>query len=310
MKKYVGRVLMLGIAAGMLIAMAAGCSVSNQMDDVVAFAADKGATVRINPDGSASILYLPDEGYDFDDWDDMAGVAIDEYYVAGVKSDGTVLLTGQNLPNVDDWHDIKMVDFIGLGICGLTANGTIVYKIYEAVDPSSESVMEKLDALDEISDWKHIVFLDASPMIILGVRSDGMVECVAAYTPEIEAPIETWKEITSVSAAKMSAAALTKSGEVLWAGIDTTGVQPSDGWKVTDTIVLDELEGAVKICNGQWFTAGLMPDGTVRTVQTCQKQWNVDYRSLDGEEDAVDIYCTEWMLYILKGDGTVLAGGA
>jgi hypothetical protein len=170
--------------------------------------------------------------------------------------------------------------------------------------------MEKLDALDEILDWKHIVFLDASPMVILGVQSDGKVECVAAYTPEIEEPIETWEDIIAASAAQMSVAALTKSGEVLWAGVDTTGIKPSDGWKVTDTIVLDELEGAVKICNGQWFTAGLMPDGTVRTVQTCAKQWYVKYRSLGGEEDAVDIYCTESMLYILKEDGTVLAGAA
>ncbi len=81
----------------------------------------------------------------------------------------------------------------------------------------------------------------------------------------------------------------------------------------------EQLNGAVKICAGEVFTAGLMPDGTLRVV--CGGDYEeaildapdevefIDLPALDNTKDVLDINSTGDVLIVLKKDGTVLTGG-
>jgi hypothetical protein len=94
----------------------------------------------------------------------------------------------------------------------------------------------------------------------------------------------------------------------------------------------EDMKGAVKVCIGQTFIAGLMPDNTVRVriteiynyplieglpmgnisreeYEEIQKLLTDDFKLINNAKDIVDINSYEDCLIALKKDGTLLVAG-
>ena len=156
------------------------CNVSNWRD-IVAISAGPFISVGLRKDGSVvatgwSIRSNPER--EVANWRDIvavyAGMAVDtspqfalgqqlagnHWYIAGLKSDGTVLTTGGYFQNeISGWNDIVALALTNETITGLRSDGTVVAAGLRAVGVTS---------------WRDIVAISSADLLnIMGVRKDG-----------------------------------------------------------------------------------------------------------------------------------------
>ena len=245
----------------------------------------------------------PADIYDFSNWEDLVSISTDGGNAGAIKKDGTVIVTGYNeygACNVGDWKDIVMLD-LGLVTVGLKKDGTVVTTGHQI----AELPLNGNRLRDEAQTWKNIVHIEASSFTIIGVKSNGRVECIASYFTELEDQVHKWRNIKTASTSSNMIAGVTFDGKVLVA----PGRMLEDA--ITDKALerLDELEGAVEVFVSQSYVAGLLPDGTLRIVNLIETIHDESIEKLDGTTDVVDINSRRNELFVLKEDGTVLFGG-
>lgn len=283
--------------------------------------------ISIDSLGEINIWGKPDDNYDFSNWNDIKSVFMGYDYAAGVKKDGTVVITGNNEQDIDlsEWENISMVAFAGYHILGLKDDGTIVYKSLP-YDISTDSFLERESkVINKVKDWRGISYLCAGYLSIIGITNSGEVVIAASeeLLSDIEEKLSKWKSVEYVDARYDTIVGLTCTGDVLVA-------HPS----ILEFILgdynepFDDLKGAIKICLGDTFVAGLMPDGTLKVRLTHyyglrptkklskqerkklheenQKQLPSIFKALNNSKDVIDINSIEDCLMVLKKDGTVL----
>lgn len=251
---------------------------------------------------------------DFSNWDHIKSVSSDGLYLGGIRENGTAVVTyftGDDL-DVSNWDDISMLEFTIFSAYGLKNDGTI---ISSTMNTENENEIDK-----KVSSWTDIAWIDTDYTGIVGVKKDGTVLVALDYFTDsadkkLKRKLSKWTNIRmaeiSGSLDRIRVVGLNNNGEILEAQFEDIRKYQLDS--------CISLNGAVKICAGDIFTAGLMPDGTLRVV--CGDDYEsiiagnsgeieyYDLLTLDNTKDVLDINSSGDMLIVLKKNGTVLMGG-
>ena len=220
------------------------------------------------------------------EWTDIVSIAAGEYFTAGLKKDGTVLVTGKcytyeqekftdarRKKQVAGWTDIVAISRAPRGPMGLKSDGTVVAAGYDT------------------SKWKNIVKIAGSDSHIVGLKSDGTVVVIGGDFGQ--AKVQNWKDIVDIAAGWNTTVGLKKDGTVVAVGFNEDGACNTK-----------EIKNIVAI-SASYHTTCLKVDGTVEAVG--YNHW--------GEcdiSDWTDIIAISNMLYstlALKKDGSVVVAG-
>ncbi len=238
-------------------------------------AVEKNGTIISNDEDTTSDVYK---------WRDIVGISSGYSHTVGLKSDGTVVATGNDFSNqckVDDWEDIVAISAGEYHTVGLKKDGTVV-----AVGDNSAGQCD-------IEDWQDIVAISAGDEHTVGLKKDGTVVAVGnnAYG---QCNVDDWQDIVAISAGGEHTVGLKSDCTVITAGTNFDGQREVDDWK-----------NIMAITAGNYYTVGLKKDGTVIAVGD-----NSDGQcDIEDWKDIVAIYAGDNCTIGLKSDGTVVAVG-
>ena len=258
----------------------------------------------------------------FELWNEIAvrnTVAAGYSFTIGLKSDGTVVATGDNYYrqcNVSNWTDIVAVAAGNYHTVGLKSDGTVVAAGYNS------------NGQCNVSKWTDIVAVAAGEEHTIGLKSDGTV-VAAGNNNQGQRSVSEWTDIVAVAAGSVHTIGLRSDGTVVAAGSDSFGQCNVSSWtdivavaagnyhtiglKSDGTVVAAGSSNSMKIDVSDWTdivavaaggsdTAGLKSDGTVVTDarRTGVSDWT----------DIVAVAAGGFNFTIgLKSDGTVVAAG-
>ncbi len=126
-----------------------------------------------------------------DEWNHLVAFDDGEYYLAGLKEDGTVITKIKSedyrineVFDTSDWKDIVAIS-AGQSLVGLKKDGTVV------VTGCMSTVKEKL------SKWQDIIAVSSCGKVILGLKRNGTV-ISATYTPNGPNAVKNWTNIVAI----------------------------------------------------------------------------------------------------------------
>lgn len=208
------------------------------------FAISNFISVAIRQDGS--LIATGNDGIwlDVKDWTDIVAVAAGDFHTVGLRSDGTVAVTGTNVfgqCDVEDWTDIVDVAACCFTTVGLKADGTLV--------TTGANENGKCD----VAEWTNIIDVVVSENLTVGLKLDGTV--VAAGALDEAYDFSFWTDITAIAVGSDHIVGLRSDGTVVATGHNEKGQCNVEDW--TDV---------VDIAAGGWHTAAAKADGTVVAV--------------------------------------------
>jgi len=214
-------------------------------------------------------------------------IAAGESHSLGLKSDGTVVATGENKRrqcNVDTWKDIVMIAANGDHSLGLKSDGTVV-----ATGLNS-------DYQCDVDDWVDIVEIAAGYEFSLGLRFDGTVVATSDYA---QCDVSEWTDIVAIAAGGFHSLGLKSDGTVV-----------ATGWNEHGQCNVSDWTDIVAIAAGSRHSLGLKSDGTVVATKFINDQED-NYGQCDVSDwtDIVAIAAGFYHSLGLKSDGTVVAMG-
>ena len=190
--------------------------------------------------------------YDISKFKNINTIDYCEYnsFIAGLKDDGTVILSSLYSPNSDvswldkeseyiilDWSDIIEIS-AGNGVYGLKSDGTVV------------GYPEHL-----VSGWHDIVSIAAGSDHIVGLKRDGTVIAASDRNSYGECDTMGWTDVIAIEAGNGFTVGLKTDGTVIAAGCNKYGQLDVNDWK-------DIIE--ITVGSGwHYCTVGLKADGTV-----------------------------------------------
>ena len=220
-------------------------------------------------------------------WKDIISIAVGynnpgRGHIVGLKSDGTVVATGDNKYgqcDVDSWKDIVSICAGALFTVGLKSDGTVV------------AIGDNDWGQCDVDSWEGIISICVGDDYTVGLKSDGTVVATGKNN-KCQRYVKSWKSIVSVAAGLSHTIGLKSDGTVISTGDNEYGKCNVDSW-----------EDIVSICAGDEFTVGLKSDGTVvATGKNDKGQCNVD-----SWEDIVSINAYSDITTGIKSDGSVIS---
>ena len=211
-------------------------------------------------------------------------ISAGEYHTVGLKSDGTVVVVGDNhfdRGKVSAWRDIVAVSAGEYHTVGLKSDGTVI------------AVGSNAYGQCKVSVWRDIVAISAGREHTVGLKSDGTVIAVGSNAHG-QCKVSVWRDIVAISAGREHTVGLKSDGTVIAVGSNGHGQCNVSEW-----------HNIVSIFAGDLHTVGLKSNGTVVAV-------GVNYK---GEcevsiwRDIVAISAGGEHTVGLKSDGTVVAVG-
>lgn len=139
------------------------------------------------------------------DWSDIVAVSAGGKFTIGLKSDGTVVMCGDNTNGIDDvdkWSDIVAISAGRSHAVALRADGTVLavgYNKYGQCD---------------VSQWQDIIAVAAGSYHTVGLKIDGTVVAVGNQEAG-ELQVGTWSDIKYIAAGATGTAAIRKDGIVV-----------------------------------------------------------------------------------------------
>ena len=141
--------------------------------------------IYVNNDGTYAItdegkvLYT---GYNKEDrmlmlssWENIVKIEATWEYVAGIKEDGTVVVSDEEIQMyVENWTDIVSIAVYDYYIVGLKKNGTVV--ITDTFFSDEQIITD--DVKSQIKKWKDIVQIDTAYGLIVGLTKDGTIKTI------------------------------------------------------------------------------------------------------------------------------------
>lgn len=180
-------------------------------------------------------------------WSDIVDIDADEYTIAGLTSQGTVVVifTGMDYQyfgqdKVSQWTDVVDVAVGERNTYGLRKNGTVLVAGKDYIQQGNLSM------------WRDITAISAGSHHVVGLKKDGTV--VARGVPEY-CGVSNWKDIVAVAAGGTHTVGLRKDGTVIATGCNDLGQCNVGGW--TDIVAIDA---------GEFHTVGMRSDGTIVTT--------------------------------------------
>ena len=253
---------------------------------------------------------------------DIVAISAGSYHTVALKSDGTVVATGDNdygQCSISDWVDIVAIATGYNHTVGLKSDGTVVAngdQRYEQCSVYGWTDIVAISAIDEhtvglksdgtvvatgnndygqcdVSDWIDIVAISAGAYHTVGLKSDGTVVATGDNDGG-QCRVYGWTDIVAISAGYLHTVGLKSDGTVVGVGEDIYGI---DSWNDIVEVTSVGVYGS--------HILGIKSDGTVvATGDNDDGQCNVS-----GWTDIVDISGGEWHSVGLKSDGTVVAVG-
>ena len=167
-------------------------------------------------------------------WDDLTKIVGGENYIAGLKSDGTVVYTSgttSNLSQIKDWTGIVDIAAFGKEIIGLREDGTV------AVTGVSSFKQEIY------SSWTDIAALGDTKSLASGIKCDGTVVTDLRYDKPLEEQLSAWSDLVAVFDNFDYIVGVKEDGTLVW---DKHGRKKNpldlNGWKLFDHIETLEQE--------------------------------------------------------------------
>lgn len=203
--------------------------------NIVQIAANKDALFGLQAKGTLLLLkytYGTDgKQKEITNWTGIKAVSMDLYSV-GLKSNGTVVIAGDNPPDVSKWSGIISVSTGEKVVAGLHSDGTVTLAIggevrHEAngrvyIDDEGNYYDCPLIAAEQ---WTDIVAISVGKQgsHIVGLRSDGTV--VAAGDNNLkECNVRDWTDVVAVSAGHRFTVGLKADGTVIATGRHIQGI--------------------------------------------------------------------------------------
>ncbi len=193
-----------------------------------------------------------DKNYEFTDWDNIVEVDYYSPYIAGVTSDGKLLISPvrenvdpEDIPYVSHWKNIVDISYSFGHIVGLDKYGDV-----HAV---ATSVFSE-DAC-EVGYWEDIIAVSSGSRHTVGLMKDGTVVSVAVYDKYSyygQDAVYEWDNIVAVAAGSYHTVGLKADGTVVACGDNEDGQCDVNFWK-----------DIIAIAAGSDYTVGLKADRTV-----------------------------------------------
>lgn len=199
---------------GTVVATHSPWDVSDWNNIVDAAIGVSGLVVGFRSDGTA---VTTNPNLDVSDWTDIIAVAVGERHAIGLRSDGTVLASGDNRNgqiDVDDWSDIVAVTAGRWHSVGLRSDGTVV------------GTGSNQSGQISVGNWNNIVAIMAEDGNTSGLRADGTVVFTGGADPD-------WTDIVAVAAHMHRPVGLRADGTVV-----TTGTWWEDFSHWTDIVAI------------------------------------------------------------------------
>ena len=220
-----------------------------------------GYQISVNQDGTINVQGSPPDGLVFTNWREIKSVSVGYQNAVGVRNDGTVVVTGDNAfgaCNTEGWRDIRMAEANFYAVYDLRSDGAVI-----STEPTENTIDWAREVKESVEGWTDIVSIDCSDFGVAGLKKDGTVVTAIPVLSEFAEEISRWSDVVSISMSFYSIVGITKSGKPLHAmgGISHPGQEEY-------TAPHEEMAGAVKVCAGYSFVAGLWPDGSVKVRST------------------------------------------
>ena len=179
---------------------------------------------------------------DVSGWRGIVSLSAGSFHTVGLKSDGTVVATGENTAGQCDVSGWR-------GIVSLSVGGsrTVGLKSDGTVVATGTNGYGQCD----VSGWEGIVSLSVGGYHTLGLKSDRTV-VAAGYNEEVQCDVSGWRGIVSLSAGGSHTVGLKSDGTVIATGKNDYGQCDVSGWR-----------GIVSLSSDGYHTVGLKSDGTV-----------------------------------------------
>lgn len=212
-------------------------------------------------------------------WTNIVQVAVGEYYVIGLKSNGNVVAVGDNSYgqcNVGSWSGIIQVSAMRHSTIGLEASGYVVAAgddTYGECDVSGWSGITQVAASGiftigltsggtvvatgnnnsgalDVSSWTGITQIAAGWVFTLGLKGDGTVVAVGSYQGNAY-NVSSWTGIVQVGAGWYSALGLKADGTVVAIGDNTYGeVTAANSWNLGCETITSIQGGGASVTRG------------------------------------------------------------
>lgn len=244
-------------------------------------------------------------------------IAAGEYHSVGIRSDGTVTVTGGGgtKRNVANWKDIISVAANEYFNAGLRTDGTVVctgngagsgknnannWDGIVAIETGADFLVGlRIDGTvvctksSEVNEWENIIGIAAGNSHIVGLRADGTVIAVG-WNYDGQCDVMNWRDIVAISAKENYTLGLRADGTVVAVGENDYGQCNVSRWS-----------DVVAIAAGDTFSVGLLSNGhVVAEGKNDDGQCDVSHM-----RDIVAISAGHWHTIGLCADGAVVGVG-
>lgn len=232
-------------------------------------------------------------------------IVMGEGYIAGLRIDGTVALTGEREGrfNVGSWCDIVAIAGDYDHIVGLRADGTVV------------ATGDNENGQCNVGDWRNITAIACCNSRTVGLCTDGTA-VATGWNNYGECNVKGWRDIIAIACGDSHTVGLCADGTVVATECDDDSRCSVGDWRCNMTITkwADEDECSlgkwwdiIAIDCGYYHTVGLRLDGTV--VATGRNMYGQCDVSNCRWENIVAVACSDRQTVGLCADGTVITTG-
>ena len=205
-------------------------------------------------------------------------IALGDSHTIGLRSDGTVIATGDNSNgqcNVKEWTNVISISASGDLTAAVRSDGTVLTCGRPQCDTSK---------------WTDIAAISVGKGSILGLRKDGTVVHTSAYLSRNKHNLSGWRNITGVTSRDYSSSfGIQKDGSVVAVTPNNTEQRQISNWKNITALAVTSRS-----------IYGLTKNGNVRSASPYT---NID---ISQWQDIQAIAVQRISLYGLKKDGTVV----
>ena len=232
-------------------------------------------------------------------------IVMGEGYIAGLRIDGTVALTGEREGrfNVGSWCDIVAIAGDYDHIVGLRVDGTVV------------ATGDNDNGQCNVGDWRNITAIACCNSRTVGLCTDGTA-VATGWNNYGECNVKGWRDIIAIACGDSHTVGLCADGTVVATECDDDSRCSVGDWRCNMTITkwADEDECSlgkwwdiIAIDCGYYHTVGLRLDGTV--VATGRNMYGQCDVSNCRWENIVAVACSDRQTVGLCADGTVITTG-
>ena len=210
------------------------------------FALPYDAIVSITEEKGVNILYVDNIDWEKVDgakeWTEICSVSAGYKNLFGLRTDGTVVATGNNESgqcNVSNWKDVITLDACYEHTVALKSDGT------------AYATGKNTDGRCLIENWKNLIDISAGYTHTVGLQNDGTV-LVTGGNEWGQSELSDWRDMKMIVAGYYHTVGLQENGTVVAKGNNKFGQCNTEAWTQIKSIYA-----------GKMHTVGLRNDGTV-----------------------------------------------